>query len=259
MDFISYSDREMDIVKNGIQAIGAVLLGTDSEAKRRLLFCLDRFLDPYYGYELPYEREIVVMLEKVIISPNALEVKEDALELLTCYAWPPFPVLEENFSCIETELQGNVRYALNMGKESEILLLMLKECETAYRELADELYGKQELYGVFPKSVIVKYYCGDIDDKKTEYNFGSEKTWKYETGKFNQVDNHVHAVLKPISKIFYPEADFRILVDLGKEQALLECRLGPSCGREYSYKLNMQGKCAGLVNRQITSNRYVDV
>lgn len=43
MNYISYSDKEMDIVKNGIQGIGAVLLGTDSEAKRQLLFCLDRF------------------------------------------------------------------------------------------------------------------------------------------------------------------------------------------------------------------------
>lgn len=251
MNYISYSDKEMDIVKNGIQDIGAVLFGTDSEAKRRLLFCLDRYLDPYYGYKLPYEREIVTMLEKVIVSPNVLEVKEDALDLLICYEWPPFPILEENFSCIEKELQGNVRYALNMGKESEILSLMLKECESVYRELADELYGEQELYGVFPKSAIVKYYSGDIDDIKTEYNFGSEKTWKYETGKFTQVDNHVNAVLKPVSKMFYPEADFRILIDLGKEQALLEYRLGQRCGRGYSYKLNMQGECAGLMNREI--------
>ena len=208
------------------------------------------FLDPYFGYKLPYENEIATMLEEVIISPNDLEVKEDALDLLISYEWPPFPILEENFSCIEKELQGNVRYALNMGKEAKIISLMLEECERVYREFADELNGEQELYGVFPKSAIVKYYCGDIDDKKTEYNFGSEKTWKYEEGKFNQVDDQVNAVLKPISEMFYQEADFRILVDLAKEQALLEYRLGQRFGRGYSYRLNMQGADIELVNRE---------
>ena len=52
MSYITYTDAEMEIVKSGIEAIRNVLMGTDMGKKESLLFCLDRFLDPWFGYQL---------------------------------------------------------------------------------------------------------------------------------------------------------------------------------------------------------------
>ena len=48
MDSGMYTEREMQCVKEGIGAVRSVLSGTDTEAKRRLLFYLDWYMDPYY-------------------------------------------------------------------------------------------------------------------------------------------------------------------------------------------------------------------
>ena len=41
-----YEDAEREIVKSGYEAIEAVLVGRDVNAKRRLLFYLDWYIDP---------------------------------------------------------------------------------------------------------------------------------------------------------------------------------------------------------------------
>lgn len=47
-----YTEREMQCVKEGIDAVRSVLSGTDTEAKRRLLFYLDWYMDPYYKQDI---------------------------------------------------------------------------------------------------------------------------------------------------------------------------------------------------------------
>ncbi len=47
-----YGDAEREIVKSGYEAIEAVLVGHDVNAKRRLLFYLDWYIDPYYKHDL---------------------------------------------------------------------------------------------------------------------------------------------------------------------------------------------------------------
>jgi hypothetical protein len=47
-----YGTEEKALVKQGIEAIQTVLLGKDSSAKRRLLFYLDQYLDPFYQNDL---------------------------------------------------------------------------------------------------------------------------------------------------------------------------------------------------------------
>ncbi|MVX67086.1 hypothetical protein GKZ28_25885 [Clostridium chromiireducens] len=51
VDFVTYTNDHSSIVKSGINAISKVLKGTDIAEKRSLLFCLDKYLDPYYGCE----------------------------------------------------------------------------------------------------------------------------------------------------------------------------------------------------------------
>ena len=122
---VTYSNAEKKIVESGADAIHKVLAGDDADAKERLLFCLDYYLDPYYKNTLPYESEIIKLLEHVIISGNPLSVKEDPLNLLTSYASPPFYILEQNLGQIEDQLMPDVMYALNMGRSDGLLHALL--------------------------------------------------------------------------------------------------------------------------------------
>lgn len=125
MSYVSYSEKEQNIVKSGIVPIRNVLMGTDTNAKLSLLLCLDKYLDPYYGYNLPYEQEILDLLEEVIISPNAIEVLEDALNLLISYAGGPFPILEKNLDTLPETIKPNAKYAVNMYEENNIIKSVL--------------------------------------------------------------------------------------------------------------------------------------
>ena len=122
---VTYSNAEKKIVESGADAIHKVLAGDDADAKERLLPCLDYYLDPYYKNTLPYESEIIKLLEHVIISGNPLSVKEDALNLLPSYAYPPFYILEQNLGQIEDQLMPDVMYALNMGRSDGLLHALL--------------------------------------------------------------------------------------------------------------------------------------
>ena len=71
MDSGMYTEREMQCVKEGIGAVRSVLSGTDTEAKRRLLFYLDWYMDPYYKQDISgIKNDLKEMLEKV----NALGI-----------------------------------------------------------------------------------------------------------------------------------------------------------------------------------------
>ena len=67
---VRYSDREKMIVEEGLAAVERVLTGDDTDAIERLLLCLDYYMDPYYGNRLPYERELIVLLQNLILSSN---------------------------------------------------------------------------------------------------------------------------------------------------------------------------------------------
>lgn len=119
MRSISYTEEHMQIIKNGTEAIKGVLFGENMDQKASLLFCLDRFLDPWFGYDLPNIAEIELLLQQVIIAENPLDIKDDALQLLIQYAWPPFDVLEQHLEKVEPELLSDVQYAIRMAEEAE--------------------------------------------------------------------------------------------------------------------------------------------
>ena len=114
---VFYDNSYEEIVEKGISAIAEVLRGNNTEEKESLLLCLDKYLDPWFGYKLPYLNEIVKLLEYVVIDTNTIPVKKDASQLLIDYAYPPFTILEKNTNNIEDELIDEVRYAINIDKE----------------------------------------------------------------------------------------------------------------------------------------------
>ena len=89
-----YTEREMQCVKEGIGAVRSVLSGTDTEAKRRLLFYLDWYMDPYYRQDISdIKKDLKEMLEKVVVSPNEEDVIDEALHLLEGYTDATYPIL----------------------------------------------------------------------------------------------------------------------------------------------------------------------
>lgn len=110
----SCKNEHSSIIKNGIEAINEVLNGTDTAEKRSLLFCLDKYLDPYYGYNLPYFDAIIILLQEQLFLTNIKEIKEDILQLLRDYAKESLDYLAENLEELESEpeLLEDALYAL---------------------------------------------------------------------------------------------------------------------------------------------------
>ena len=81
-----YGTEEKELVKEGLEAIRTVLYGKNSSAKRRLLFYLDQYLDPFYQNDLTglYE-PLTKLLQEVTISENEADVIEEARHILEAY------------------------------------------------------------------------------------------------------------------------------------------------------------------------------
>ncbi|MCR5275137.1 MAG: hypothetical protein K6E26_07220 [Clostridiales bacterium] len=141
--YVSYSEEERKLVREGgITAIRQVLTGSDTEKKRSLLLCLDWFMDPYYKQDISsFKEELIALLETVIVSENPIEVKDDALQLLSDYCWGPFPTLEQHVDEIEDELKANAEYTINMHREAQIQKFMDEECIRIWGEYRNKHGG----------------------------------------------------------------------------------------------------------------------
>jgi hypothetical protein len=60
---ITYSDTQREIVQSGPEAIQNILTNGTTGEIRSLLFCLDQYLDPFYGYKMDFANEIFILLE----------------------------------------------------------------------------------------------------------------------------------------------------------------------------------------------------
>jgi hypothetical protein len=114
VDFVTYTKDHSSVVKSGVNAISEILNGTDIAEKRSLLFCLDKYLDPYYGYNLPYFDDIITLLQEQLFLIDIKEVKEDILQLLRDYAKESLDYLAEKLEelDLEPELLEDALYAL---------------------------------------------------------------------------------------------------------------------------------------------------
>lgn len=110
---ITYTKRHQDIVNSGVDAIDEILKSANVDEKRSILFCLDRYLDPYFGFNLPYFDEIMVRLQKHLFENHDKEVIEDIFQLITDYSKDTLDYLAENIELIEFELLADALYALS--------------------------------------------------------------------------------------------------------------------------------------------------
>lgn len=115
---VSYDKRHMDLVESGIEPLSYALYNESEEEKASILFCLDRYLDPYFGYNLPYEPEIIILLQYILFEENSVDIKEDILELLQFYAKQPLDILEQGLDKLSGNLLAQAKSILYDQEES---------------------------------------------------------------------------------------------------------------------------------------------
>ncbi|GKX59699.1 hypothetical protein [Leminorella grimontii] len=87
-----YGEKEMRLIEEGtLDELAQLLAGKDMSVKESLLLALDRYLDPWFGYNLPQQNDIFRLLEKELWNDaNNEDVMEDLVMLLVQYC--PFPL-----------------------------------------------------------------------------------------------------------------------------------------------------------------------
>lgn len=109
---VCYDKRHMDLVESGIEQLSYALYNETEEEKASILLCLDRYLDPYFGYNLPYESEIIILLQRILFEDNSEDIKEDILDLLQFYAKQPLDILEKGYEQLSGNLLAQARTIL---------------------------------------------------------------------------------------------------------------------------------------------------
>lgn len=141
MRCISYGEDHMEIVRSGAEAIEAFFLNSDNAGRLSMLFCLDRYLDPWFGYNLPYTDQIFEILEREVLRERSKDVKEDALNLMCMYSGPKLDILAKQIDEVEPPLLKRVLDALGNTYNAEYIPIMqrfLKHEDPSVREMAQE-------------------------------------------------------------------------------------------------------------------------
>lgn len=106
--YITYSKTQNDIVESGIDSIKGVFKENDKHEIRSLLFCLDKYLDPYYRYNLAYEKEIFDLLQIQLLIQNDEEIVDDIIQLLRDYCNIYLVILSEHIHSIDGVKQQKI-------------------------------------------------------------------------------------------------------------------------------------------------------
>lgn len=79
---ITYDESHTKIVDSGFENFKSTFNNVSAKEKNSLLFCLERYVDPYYSSSINYEKELYDWLVTVIIGEENINVKQSALDLL---------------------------------------------------------------------------------------------------------------------------------------------------------------------------------
>ncbi|MEJ8303974.1 hypothetical protein [Saccharibacillus sacchari] len=105
--YTSYGEEQMEIVRSGAEAIENFLLNTDDAGRLSLLLCLDRYPDPWFGYDLPYTDQIFEVLQR--------EVLQEALDALGNTYNAEYATVVQRFADHEDPaMRGMARQALEL-------------------------------------------------------------------------------------------------------------------------------------------------
>lgn len=86
VDVVQYTQKHIDIVESGKDAIFSFFKSNGIDEKRAILLSLDKYLDPYYKLELSESDKIFKWLESELSKSSDLRLKEDIFQLLQTYS-----------------------------------------------------------------------------------------------------------------------------------------------------------------------------
>ena len=86
VSFAQYDQSHCSIIESGVDSIILYYDSNNHSEKRSILLCLDRYLDPYYGNELPFRGEIFQWLVRAFDKASHNELKEDIFDLVENYS-----------------------------------------------------------------------------------------------------------------------------------------------------------------------------
>lgn len=242
MRFVSYSKEEMNIVEDGILEIQRVLMGDDSDKKRRLLFCLDRYMDPYYGYHLPFQEELIKLLETVVVSANENDVIKDALQLLSDYADGPYKMIEQNIEKIPEKLRPEVLDVINRHRIYAVEELVNEECRRIFEEGRDSV---PNAYGSFPDKALLIHSQEITEDIACPYpEKYCDGLFSLQNGQIQEIGIPAGGLPKqryPLSDPCFQQAEFYYSIDLTNLKVLLIYEFGPRWGICLEYQLIDEG------------------
>ena len=241
MSYVTYSEEEMNIIEDGITEIQKVLMGGDADQKRRLLFCLDRYMDPYFGYQLPFIEELSRLLETVVVSPNEEDVIEDALQLLGDYAYGPFKILEQNMEKIPGALRAEASYVINMHRIVAVEVLVNEECRRIFEEERASVSGTDVL---FPDRALLIHSQEITEDTVCYPTKDCDGLFSLQNGQIQAIGIPAGGLPKQrvfLSRHCYQQAEFYYSIDLTNRKVILIYEFGPRWGRCIEYKLMDEG------------------
>lgn len=109
-----YGEAEFNTIRAGIEAIEAVLIGSDIHAKERLLYCLDWYMDPFYKNDLSKLQEpLFELLQKIAITDKNIGIVDEAFHLLEAYTEGPYELLAKNIGSVPEEYKPTALYLVN--------------------------------------------------------------------------------------------------------------------------------------------------
>lgn len=238
MRYVSYSKEEMNIVEGGISGIQKVLMGSDFDQKRSLLFCLDRYMDPYYGYQLPFREEIIKLLETVVVSSNEDDVIEDALQLLGDYACGPHEIIEKSIDDVPERLRPQVLWVINQHRVYAIEDLVNEECKRIFEE--ESKGSAADVYGSFPDRALLIHSQQVTEDLKNYPKKDCEGLFILQNGQIQEIGIPAGGLPTqeyPLSGRLFPQAEFWYSIDLTNRKICLIYLFGPRWGRCLEYEL----------------------
>ncbi len=77
-----YGKLEEMAARDGIDSITDFLFCDDNEHVMRMLNCLDRYLDPYFGYDFPCRAETLDALEELCRTSDDNDIIDEAQRLI---------------------------------------------------------------------------------------------------------------------------------------------------------------------------------
>lgn len=238
MRHVSYSKEEMNIVEGGISGIQKVLMGSDSDQKRSLLFCLDRYMDPYYGYQLPFREEIIKLLETVVVSPNENDVIEDALQLMGDYTCGPYEIMEKGIENVPKELRPEVLRVIDQHRMYVIENLVNEECKRIFEE--ESKGSAADVYGFFPDKALLIHSQQVTENLKNYPTKDCDGLFILQNGQIQAMGipaDGLPAQKYPLSGRLFPQAEFWYSIDLTNRRICLIYLFGPRWSRCLEYEL----------------------